>query len=135
MSSTRRAYSLLFDGGKTDNTISYGYIIKDPDGNVICSYGDKISFHSGNLVDNNHAEFFALMMGISECIRQNIRVLDVYGDSAHVIEIMNKKKSYRGNYTKFSKLVVDCISNQYFDEISFTWIPRKENSDADRLGR
>lgn len=135
MSSTQEAYSLLFDGGKSNKSISYGYIIKDPNGNIISSYGEKKEFVSGSTVDNNHAEFLALIMGITACIKMKIKNLNVFGDSAHVIEIMNKQKNFRGMYTKFSKLILDFMFMEHFDNITFSWVPRKDNIEADRMGR
>ena len=69
---------------------------------------------------------------MSVAVSNNIRELEVYGDSNLVVQQMNKKwrvksENLKNLFNKCTKLL------ENFDNISFTHILRKHNKRADEL--
>ena len=123
-------YRLYFDGASRNNPgpAGYGGVILDKDDNECFIYFDKFEKPQ----TNNYAEYYALYAGLSVAVSNNIRDLEVYGDSNLVIQQMNKKwrvksENLKDLFNKCTKLL------ENFDNISFTHILRKYNKRADEL--
>ena len=82
-------YRLYFDGASRNNPgpAGYGGVIYDENDNECFIYFDKFEQPQ----TNNYAEYYALYSGLSVAASNNIRNLEVYGDSNLVIQQMNKK--------------------------------------------
>ena len=123
-------YRLYFDGASRNNPgpAGYGGVILDKDDNECFIYFDKFEKPK----TNNYAEYYALYAGLSVAVSNNIRELEVYGDSNLVIQQMNKKwriksENLKDLFNKCTKLLDN------FDNISFNHILRKYNKRADEL--
>ena len=119
---------LYFDGCSKGNPGLAGA------GFVIYNNGVEIFSHSiflGNKT-NNEAEYLALLFGIEEAIKLNIKSLDVFGDSQLVIYQINGKYAIKNARLKeFYNKIKNKIS--FFDSITFTHVLRDKNTRADEL--
>ncbi|XP_050877096.1 uncharacterized protein LOC127080850 [Lathyrus oleraceus] len=81
---------------------------------------------------NNMVEYEAYIYGIEASINLRIKIIEVYGDSALVIS------QVRGDWETRDKKLVPYREHMvtmipYFDDITFHYIPRKENQLAGAL--
>lgn len=94
---------------------------------------------------NNEAEFMALIRGMQEAIRLNLKVVDFFSDSKIVINrasvfIKDGVPSHRpkGKYrnTRMDKFQDEVLRLRIcFDQVHFYWIPREQNYKADELSK
>lgn len=130
-----RATILYFDGSCEPNnpggTIGYGAVIKK-NGQVIHTLSGRIEASRQN--SNNVAEYLALTKGLEWLLdndHKNDRI-EVYGDSALVINQMNKDWGASGGlYYEYYRDALDMLP--HFPDIKFRWIPREINTEADAL--
>ncbi|XP_050890291.1 uncharacterized protein LOC127095679 [Lathyrus oleraceus] len=81
---------------------------------------------------NNMAEYEACNMGIDEAIGLRIKILEVYGYSALIInQIKGERGTHNSKLIRYRDHVWKLIT--YFNEIIFQYIPREENQLADAL--
>lgn len=81
---------------------------------------------------NNMAEYEACIMGLKAAIDLRIKILNVYGDSALVInQVKGEWDTKHSNLIPYQEHVLTLIP--YFEEITFEHIPREENQLADAL--
>lgn len=118
--------TLHFDGGSRDQKLAgSGFFIK---------YNNKIIKgydYIGNKT-SNQAEYYGLIRGLEEAIKNKITDLVVYGDSKLVISQMsNKWRIASPNLIEAHKIAKKLTEK--FKKIEFNWIPREENGDADIL--
>lgn len=121
---------LFFDGGKKQDYISYGIVLKEGK-KVLYKNGDKIATRK---FSSNMSEYFALIMGLNIALKLNISRLTVYGDSQTVIKQMKKNTKARSPNMLYLCDIATALADQ-FDSINFVWISRKMNKQADREGR
>jgi len=123
-------YSLFFDGSSKGNPgiAGAGFVIYDKHTNEL--FHD--SFFVGEKKTNNFAEYTGLIRGLEEASRQNIRKINVCGDSLLVINQMNGV--YKVNSLNLLPLY-EIAKNleKKFDSISYKHIYRKYNKRADEL--
>ncbi|XP_052489890.1 uncharacterized protein LOC128042549 [Gossypium raimondii] len=75
---------------------------------------------------NNMAKYEACIMGIRVAIEREIKVLEVYEDSALVIyQLRGEWKTRDSKLVNYQKLVLELIEK--FDDITFCYLPRDEN--------
>ena len=90
------------------------------------------SKYIGNKRTNNEAEYCALIMGLEEAIRSNIKKLSVCGDSLLVINQVNGV--YKVKHVNLIPLYERVIElKTQFKNIDFTHVYRNENKRADQL--
>ncbi|XP_012453510.1 uncharacterized protein LOC105775545 [Gossypium raimondii] len=78
------------------------------------------------------AEYEACIMDIRAAIEREIKVLEVYGDSALVIyQLKGEWETRDPKLISYQKLVLKLIEK--FDDITFCYLPRDENQMADAL--
>ena len=121
--------SLYFDGASRGNPgpASYGGVIYKINGTELLTYKAYIGEHT-----NNVAEYFGLLVGLRHCVEQNIKHLNVYGDSKLVIEqVKGNWKVRNENLKKIHQPIVELVKK--FDLIKLTHIYRKNNKRADQL--
>ena len=120
---------LYFDGCSKGNP--------GPSGIGAVLYKNKIenwsdSKYIGNKRTNNEAEYCALIMGLEEAIRSNIKKLSVCGDSLLVINQVNGV--YKVKHVNLIPLYERVIElKTQFKTIDFTHVYRNENKRADQL--
>lgn len=120
--------TLHFDGACCPNPgeASCGYCIRFDDGRVV---ENSIALGYGT---NNIAEYKALIYGMAEALRQGVDSLRVYGDSLIVINGLNKRRAGGKPHLQILKKEAIELADMFY-EISFQWIPRERNSNADFL--
>jgi ribonuclease HI len=122
-------YKMYFDGCSKGNPGLAGA------GAVIYKNDDEIWTQSkfiGKNETNNVAEYNGLIIGLEEAVHQNIKNLQVYGDSELVIKQMNNLYKVKAEkllplFNKAKKLQTN------FNSIQFQHIYRKDNARADHL--
>lgn len=122
-------YILFFDGCSKGNPGIAGA------GAVLYKNGVEIwskSAFVGEKETNNVAEYRGLILGLEEASRQNIKQLEVNGDSLFVI------KQMRGEYKVKSLNIVNLyqkakVLERKFEKISFFHVYREKNARADEL--
>lgn len=122
-------YKGYFDGSAKPNPgeISVGGFIEDENGNKIYSYSTKLGFGT-----NNEAEYKSLIKLLVDADRLGIKEIEIFGDSALVINQINGVFKVKDPKMKhlLSQIKL-CLPN--FNYCKFTHIMREENAFADRL--
>jgi ribonuclease HI len=122
-------YTLFFDGcskGNPGNAGAGAVIYK----NDIEIY--NLSKYVGKNKTNNIAEYTGLIIGLTEAVNQNIKQLDVRGDSELIIKQMNNE--YKVKSTNIIQLHKNAKKlTKSFDEITFSHVYRNDNIRADEL--
>jgi ribonuclease H / adenosylcobalamin/alpha-ribazole phosphatase len=118
------------DGGSRGNPgpAGYGAVVKDP------ATGDILAERKAGLghTTNNVAEYSGLIAGLEAARDLGASAVDVRMDSKLVVEQMSgrwriKHLPLQTLATQAKNLVAE------FGKVTFEWIPRERNKDADRL--
>lgn len=124
--------TLYFDGGASPNPGcgGGGFWLTDERGDEVAAVSVGIYPYSG--VTNNQAEYVGLIAGLLEAESQGMRRVTVKGDSELVIKQMT------GEYdTRNDKLIaLNDYANEIerrFQRVTYSWIPRSQNTIADGL--
>lgn len=123
--------TLYFDGAciptNPGGTATGGVVLIREDGEVT-----REAFVVANHSTNNVAEWGALVRGIELAISQGVDCLMIYGDSDLVIRQLNRqwkcKKEHLRKFRDSAWKLLDSIG--FWDA---KWIPREQNTEADRL--
>ncbi len=117
------------DGGSRGNPgpAGYGSVVLAPDGTVLAERAASLG-----RVTNNVAEYSGLIAGLEAARELGAARVDVRMDSKLVVEQMSgrwqvKHPDMKPLARKASGLVQD------FDKVTFEWVPRAQNTHADRL--
>ncbi len=118
---------LYTDGGSRNNPgqSAGAFVVCKMDDNVV----EKSGFYIG-IATNNQAEYRALLKGLYRSKALGIRKLNVFMDSELIVKQLNglykvKNKDLEPLYRRVKKLAAD------FLEISFSYVPRLMNKEAD----
>jgi ribonuclease HI len=121
-------YSLYFDG-KAEPNPGKG------SGAAVLYFEDKIIFEIGKYLEhttNNQAEYLGLIICLKECIKRNIKEIQVFGDSNLIIEqSAGRWKVKNEGLIELNSQVKTFI--KHFTSISFTHVYRDKNTKADEL--
>jgi ribonuclease HI len=118
------------DGGSRGNPgpAGYGAVVKDP------ATGEIIAERKAGLghTTNNVAEYSGLIAGLEAARDLGASAVDVRMDSKLVVEQMSgrwriKHLPLQTLATQAKQLIAE------FGKVTFEWIPRERNKDADRL--
>ena len=126
-------YSLYSDGNRFPkaNKSGFGGYIKDDKGNILVEYTQEITdpkYHHG-------FELLGIIRGLELAKLMGIKNITSYCDdkgTIHKLGYINDilpHEPYKDLYDKINELSKD------FDNINFTYIPRKENKHSDALSR
>lgn len=122
-----KAIKLYADGGSRGNPgpSATGYVLLDPDGNVIKKSGVYLG-----ITTNNQAEYHALKQGLEEAHRAGASEIAVFMDSLLVI---NQMKGIFKIRNRDLWPVHDAIKTlvKQFHKVTFTHVPRELNKLAD----
>lgn len=124
---TATAVSVYVDGASRGNPgpSGVGYRIVDTDNHVIEQGGEFIGFATSRM-----AEYHAMKMGIERAIALNIKTAHFYSDSLMVVNQLNGIFSIKNtDIMPVYKQIIALLDN--FENVSFTHIPRSENTIAD----
>lgn len=132
-------YELYFDGScepvNPNGDMGMGILLKK-NSEVIAAIGHKIRFGTFGYdrTTNNLAEYLALKKGLEVAVENGARQLIIYGDSQLVIKQMSGEWAIKGGvYATTAKLCKKLDSE--FLRTSYRWIPREENTHADKLSK
>jgi len=123
-----RHFSLTADGGSRGNPgpAGYGTVITE-NGKIIAELYDFIG-----IATNNVAEYCGLIAGLTAINAMDPEaIVDVKMDSKLVVEQMSGR--WQIKHADMRKLASDARSAHTAALVTYTWIPRDENSHADRL--
>ena len=118
---------MSFDGASNALGHGIGAVLVSPKGNHY-----PLTARLNIFCTNNIAEYEACIMGLHAAIERNVKILEVYGDSALVIyQIRGDLEVRNSKLVKYSDLVAGLIKE--FKEITFNYFLREENQLADAL--
>ncbi len=109
---------------------TFGYVIYE-DGKRIFEKSEFI----GEKVSNNYAEYSALVSAFKELLARGLtQGVRVKSDSSLLVgQMKGEWKRKRGGYLEKYKEARELSSR--FQDLTFEWVPRKQNEDADLLSR
>jgi len=120
-------WGLIFDGAVNAYGKGIGAVIVSPQGRHI-TFTARILFEC----TNNMAEYEACIFGIEEAIDMRIKHLDIYGDSALVInQIKGEWETHHAKLIPYRDYARRLLT--YFTKVELHHIPRDENQMADAL--
>src|ERR1700724_1310529 len=118
------------DGGSRGNPgpAGYGSVVWSADRSIVLAESKQ----SIGLATNNVAEYRGLIAGLEEAAKLHATEVAVSMDSKLVVEQMSGR--WKVKHPDLAELHEQALAlAQRFDRVSYTWIPRAENSHADRL--
>ncbi len=101
---------------------------------VICSLEDNVVEKSGFYIGvktNNQAEYQALIEGLQRCKELGVKRLTTFLDSELVVKQLNGQYKIKNKDLAPLFTQVKSLSGQ-FEHISFMYVPRALNKDADQ---
>ena len=130
--------SVHYDGacGPTNpgGVASYGFVVRGSDNNIIHEGAGYVG--EGPQMSNNVAEYEAVAAALQYILDRGWKDIEVrlYGDSMLTVEQMSGRWKFKGGlYLKSARKA--CYLGNKFKKISFTWIPREQNQEADELSK
>jgi len=117
------------DGGSRGNPgpAGYGAVVKDADGAVLAERKESLG-----VVTNNVAEYRGLIAGLTAAAEVGASTVDVRMDSKLVVEQMSGRwKIKHPDMQPLAARAKELAAG--FSRVKYAWIPRAENSHADRL--
>ena len=117
------------DGGSRGNPgpAGYGSVVFDRDGGVLAERAASVG-----RATNNVAEYSGLIAGLEAARDLGARRVDVRMDSKLVVEQMSGRWQVKHPDMKpLARKAAGLVAG--FERVTFTWVPRAQNSHADRL--
>ncbi len=127
---TNTTVHLFTDGGARGNPgpAGIGGVLKDPATGKILS---RFSRYLGERT-NNQAEYEAVINGLDQARNLGVRTVQCFLDSQLVAEQLSRR--YKVKNSDLAKLFVQAWNRvQQFDRVTFQYIPREQNREADAL--
>src|ERR1700724_1555522 len=118
------------DGGSRGNPgpAGYGSVVWSADRSIVLAESKQ----SIGLATNNVAEYRGLIAGLEDAAKLHATEVAVSMDSKLVVEQMSGR--WKVKHPDLAELHAQARAlAQQFERVSYTWIPRAENSHADRL--
>ena len=115
-------------------TATFGYLVRDESGDVLTRRSGLVG--SGAAMSNNVAEYAAVCEALEFLLKKHREtgVIEVRSDSALVVNQMSEKWKLRKGLYAEKYHEAQRLRDQ-FANVSFRWIPREENEEADSLSR
>lgn len=119
----------LCEGLNPGGVACYGVVFKGDFEAEMCG-----TIGSGPEMSNNVAEFSALVKALSVLLPHSKKTIKIYSDSQLLVNIMSGRWQPReGLYIPYCQKAFELL--KYFDDVTFQWIPREDNVEADALSR
>jgi ribonuclease HI len=121
--------NIYTDGGARNNPgpAACGIVFKNEQGKIL----KKFYKYCGKLT-NNQAEYNAVIYALEEAVNFNADELKFFLDSKLVVEQLNR--NYKVKHNDLAPLFVKVWNlTLKFKKVSFTYIPREDNKEADKL--
>lgn len=122
-------WTMHFDGSSTNTSAGARVVIESPEGELF-----QFAYQLDFLYTNNQAEYEALIIGMEVLQEMGARRVLILGDSQLVINHLIKEFKC----TSWSLLPYYALADQLaeaFDWVFFTYVPRKENSNANEMAQ
>jgi len=120
---------IFTDGGSRGNPgpAAAGVVIKDQVDTVLHEYSQCLGETT-----NGQAEYQAIIFGLKKAKSLKYKKADVYLDSQFIVEQLN------GNYKIKNEGIIPLFIQAWnlrldFEQISFNFVPREQNREADKL--
>jgi ribonuclease HI len=124
-----KGFKLFTDGGSRRNPGIAGC------GAVLYNGNVKVAscYHFlGHQISNNVAEYYGIIHGLTIAEIQKVKILKIYSDSTLIInQLTGTWKISHPDMEKLNKKVKDSL--KAFSSVSFEYIPREKNKEADIL--
>lgn len=122
------AYRGYFDGGSRGNpgVAGAGAVLFDPSGRKVWEGAKPLG-----RCTNNEAEYLAASLVLAEAVRLGVSELELSGDSKLVVQQLSG--AWKIKEPRLQALATDFKRMASAISLKFTWVPRSENSDADRM--
>ena len=117
------------DGGARGNPgpAATGIVIKNQAGKILAEYGEYLGKQT-----NNYAEYSALISALKKAKELHAKDVECVLDSELVAKQM--KREYKVKEPGLQKLFIQAYNaTGQFKKVSFKYIPREKNKEADRL--
>ncbi|PZS09465.1 MAG: hypothetical protein DLM55_06375 [Acidimicrobiales bacterium] len=118
------------DGGSRGNPgpAGYGAVVRDfQTGQVLAERSESLG-----VTTNNVAEYSALIAGLGAAAQLGAEQVEVRMDSKLVVEQMAGRWKVKHPNMRPLALQAQQLARK-FSQISYVWVPRAKNTDADRL--
>ncbi len=117
------------DGGARGNPgpSAVAFVLSDTEGKILNSGGEYLG-----AATNNFAEYKALILGLTEALRNGYKTLTCRLDSELVVKQLSGEYSVKDVHLKDLYNHIQLLKKD-FDFVSFNHVPRKENKEADSL--
>ncbi len=116
-------------GGKTGRG-GIAALIRDEEGTKLFAAGMLLEGES----TVNECEFSAIIFGLHNAHKLGAKTVDVYSDSQLVVNQLNGdwkiKQAHLQEYVNEVR-----VETAKFEKVTFTWIPREKNQQADQIAR
>lgn len=121
--------TLHTDGGARGNPgpAGIGVVLRDESGDVIAEIAESIGSTT-----NNVAEYTALIKGLELAIEKRVTDIEVFMDSKLVVHQVRGEWKIKNAGLKPLAIKANHLANR-FSSASITYVPREQNSDADKL--
>ena len=121
---------LYTDGGSRGNPgpSALGYVVKDINDELLESGSKYIG-----LTTNNQAEYQAVRAGLAACAQYTNGTVSVFSDSQLVANQMNGIYKIKNRELWPIHQAIKQLCEHSFDRVSFTYIPREYNKEADAM--
>ncbi len=82
---------------------------------------------------NNDAEYTAVYLALTRAVELWCKEIDLFSDSSLVVNQLSWNRKIKEDRLKTYKADIDKIIKDHKLKISFNWIKREDNKEADRL--
>lgn len=104
-----------------------GAILKDPRGKVVATISQAIG-----VATNNEAEYRAIVAALEKALNLGAKQIELRSDSELVVNQLNGRYKIKSTALRPFYLEVAKFLGQ-FEKITVTYVPREQNTEADRL--
>lgn len=124
-----KPYTLHSDGGARGNPgpAAYGYVLRDPDGNVIAKEGKSLGKGT-----NNFAEYQGVIAGIRRAKGLKAVPLACFLDSELVVKQLNGEYKVKDADIREAFMIIWNLRIE-MGHVTFQHVPREQNKDADAM--
>lgn len=82
---------------------------------------------------NNEAEYTAVQLALTRAVELRAKEIDLFSDSSLVVNQLSWNRKIKEERLKEFKNDIDNLIKENNLKVTFTWIRREENKEADRL--
>ncbi|NDK08037.1 reverse transcriptase-like protein [Candidatus Gracilibacteria bacterium] len=118
------------DGGARGNpgNAGIGVYITDENGREI-----EKRYKNIGIKTNNDAEYTAVYLALTRAVELGYKDIDLFSDSSLVVNQLSSNRKIKEDRLKIYKADIDKIIKENKLKVSFNWIKREDNKEADRL--